>query len=412
MKKFVSFFSIALAGLMLFSGCSQAASVPESQLLAQSDSETNQSTRQLTPLQASDGTSYGGVSEQGLYIVSPAVNVDGSTNLMYLDFNTKQKIVLCSQPNCTHSTDSCTGYLSYSAGGIAVEVVGEDVILFFLGNVYTSQSEQDTVLPHIEIMKMDASERRTTLTLEANQSVNRPMVTDGTFLYCERMTATEDKITSDLVQIDPVNGELTVLRKLNQEWVKGGAGSKLILMNADGDYFTYDIDTKQEENIYEETDPWVSTRLFGSILVYKQNQRFCAYNVLTGTTTEWSSYAAPTNEEATITFLDADEKHLIFSIRSDSNQTGTALADGFYVLQGESEPQPWALTYLLDNEATAIDHIANMDADTFLVITGVSMPNDSVSGNSGYIVTGENFYATISAKDYWQGNAVYVNLAG
>ena len=59
-----------------------------SQEVAQEDSTQNSVT--LTALQRSDGWNYGGSGSDGFYYVSSSVRDDGSANLMYLDYATRQ----------------------------------------------------------------------------------------------------------------------------------------------------------------------------------------------------------------------------------------------------------------------------------------------------------------------------------
>lgn len=90
-------------------------------------------------------------------------------------------------------------------------------------------------------MGLDGSNRKTTFTFESNQQINRPLVTDGTNIYCELDTATEDgQLKAELVRVNPVTGTKDTLCALNQEWIKGSAGSTIILLNANGCYSSYD----------------------------------------------------------------------------------------------------------------------------------------------------------------------------
>ena len=89
-----------------------------------------------------------GVEGSTLYILVPSEH-DDSTSLMYCDYDTMQQLLLCSQPNCAHNTAACNGYLPYSAGGIVPEIVGQNLVLFYPGNVH---AEENATLPRIETM--------------------------------------------------------------------------------------------------------------------------------------------------------------------------------------------------------------------------------------------------------------------
>ena len=66
----------------------------------------------------------------------PAPNVWGnmvfstkSKIVHYYDMELRRQVVLCSQPNCTHSSEDCTAYLGGS-GSTTYQVVGDDVASF------------------------------------------------------------------------------------------------------------------------------------------------------------------------------------------------------------------------------------------------------------------------------------------
>ena len=165
-------------------------------------------------------------TQNSVTLTSSSVRDDGSANLMYLDYATMEKIYLCNQPNCNHDTEACTSYLPYSAGGILPCVIGQNLVLVFPGNVHASADTSSTVMPHLEVMGLDGSNRKTTFTFESNQQINRPLVTDGTNIYCELDTATEDgQLKAELVRVNPVTGTKDTLCALNQEWIKGSAGT-------------------------------------------------------------------------------------------------------------------------------------------------------------------------------------------
>lgn len=244
-----------------------------SQEVAQEDSTQNSVT--LTALQRSDGWNYGGSGSDGFYYVSSSVRDDGSANLMYLDYATMEKIYLCNQPNCNHDTEACTSYLPYSAGGILPCVIGQNLVLVFPGNVHASADTSSTVMPHLEVMGLDGSNRKTTFTFESNQQINRPLVTDGTNIYCELDTATEDgQLKTELVRVNPVTGTKDTLCALNQEWIKGSAGSTIILLNANGCYSSYDPVSGDRKDIVTVDNASVDSLLQGTTLAYKDNGFF------------------------------------------------------------------------------------------------------------------------------------------
>lgn len=154
-------------------------------------------------------------------------------------------------------------------------VIGQNLVLVFPGNVHASADTSSTVMPHLEVMGLDGSNRKTTFTFESNQQINRPLVTDGTNIYCELDTATEDgQLKAELVRVNPVTGTKDTLCALNQEWIKGSAGSTIILLNANGCYSSYDPVSGDRKDIVTVDNASVDSLLQGTTLAYKDNGFF------------------------------------------------------------------------------------------------------------------------------------------
>lgn len=351
---------------------------------------------QFTALQQSDGWNYGGSGPDGFYFVSADCREDGSTNLLYLDYATGQQVYLCSQPNCSHDTDACTSYLPYSAGGILSSVVGDRLVLIFPGNLQEAAGT-DTVLPHIETMGLDGSDRKTTVTFGANQVISRPLVTDGKYLYTRLSTTTEDgSFTAQLVRIDPDGGEPEALCDLNQEWLKGGAGSRLILWDADQTYAAYDPATGERTTLYQAEDALFTSNLFGSTLAYLQDGVFHLLDVTTGEDKVLSGYQVSEEEKPCISILDADEDHLIFRLENSGSST-------YSMLTADQPPQPWNLVYSAGGTDMPYARITPVGDDRYLVVAGQDSPQGSGLQEGPYAVTGAPQYRLMSQEDYWNG---------
>lgn len=351
---------------------------------------------QFTALQQSDGWNYGGSGPDGFYFVSADCREDGSTNLLYLDYATGQQVYLCSQPNCSHDTDACTSYLPYSAGGILSSVVGDRLVLVFPGNLQEAAGT-DTVLPHIETMGLDGSDRKTTVTFGANQVISRPLVTDGQYLYTRLSTTAEDgSFTARLVRIDPDGGEPEALCDLNQEWLKGGAGSRLILWDADQTYVAYDPATGERTTLYQAKDALFTSNLFGSTLAYLQDGVFHLLDVTTGEDKVLSGYQVSEEEKPCISILDADEDHLIFRLENSGSST-------YSMLTADQPPQPWNLVYSAGGTDMPYARITPVGDDRYLVVTGQDSPQGSGLQEGPYAVTGAPQYRLMSQEDYWNG---------
>lgn len=396
-KRILTAMSLLLA-LLLF-GCGGSAS----QAAALQDTSA-QNSAVFTALQRSSGWNYGGYAKDGFYYVSSAVREDGSANLMYLDYTTMQTIYLCGQPNCSHDTEACTSYLPYSAGGVLCSVVGEQLVLVFPGNVHSSASASSTVLPHIEVMGLDGADRKTTVTFEASQQINRPLVTDGTSIYCELDTVTDDgNMNAELIRVSPDAGTCETVCPLNQEWVKGGAGSRLILLDVNGCYTAFDPATGKRETLRTVSNASIDSLLQDTTLVYKENGYCHLLDLTSGQTTTLSGFALPGDGEAFVNLVDADATHLIFQIETASHQSGAGMKDGYYMVTGDEAPQKWNLLYTAGEDAMPSERVTAVSGGRYLVITGAAPPQENI--NSQYVATGEKQYVLMPQENYWNGAA-------
>lgn len=289
----------ALFGMMVLVSCSSHDSaknvtVTSEQGGAESQAASDIVSKPLTLLQSNDGWSYGAAGAKGFYFVSAAVRSDDSTSLMYCDYDTMQQILLCSQPNCAHNTAACNGYLPYSAGGIVPEIVGQNLVLFYPGNVH---AEENATLPRIETMGLDGSDRTEKITFAANQEFLRPMVTDGDFIYACMWETSDNSMKSFLVRIDPTAGTCEKMFSMDSTWIKGVVGDKLLLKSTSGDnseWFTYDPVTGEQAVLYTESSSVLQpAAVYGQTLVYQKGDHFHLLDLSTGQDTELAGYTVP-----------------------------------------------------------------------------------------------------------------------
>ena len=404
----------ALFGMMVLVSCSSHDSaknvtVTSEQSGAESQAAADIVSKPLTLLQSNDGWSYGAAGAKGCYFVSAAVRSDDSTSLMYCDYDTMQQLLLCSQPNCAHNTAACNGYLPYSAGGIVPEIVGQNLVLFYPGNVH---AEENATLPRIETMGLDGSDRTETITFAANQEFLRPMVTDGDFIYACMWETSDNSMESFLVRIDPTAGTCEKMFSMDSTWIKGVVGDKLLLKSTSGDnseWFTYDPVTGEQAVLYTESSSVLQpAAVYGQTLVYQKGDHFHLLDLSTGQDTELAGYTVPDQAVSYVNLYYADDGKLLFEQCSNAG-ADSQYADGFYVLESDKEPSPWTLTYSLYDKDTACAVVAAKDADTYLVAAGVqdTAAVQADDGASKYVSTGERRYALISKADYWSGNANY-----
>lgn len=169
-RAFFALIVAALIALSLFAGCTpQSGSSP----LDPQENSGQASTGRLRHITDSYGFPSGETRE-GYYMVEQ--NGTGFF-INYIDFESRQKTVLCNKPECTHSNDACPANLSRNA-----YVFEGDACLYIWYN--ESDGDDKDSLARIERMDYDGSNRKTVYTFDKMVDIiNRGMALDGNLLY-------------------------------------------------------------------------------------------------------------------------------------------------------------------------------------------------------------------------------------
>ena len=159
-----------------------------------------------------------------------------------------------------------------SPGGVLPEVVGDQLVLFYLGQTHGYDEEGQSANPRLEVMELDGSGRRETLSFSPNQMVEKPMLTDGENIYARLTTYQADETKAELIGINPTQGTYKVVCSLDanqNERIWGCAGSYLILYRtqqegAGLELCKLNLQTTECETIYQ----WNETQALGPVWRY------------------------------------------------------------------------------------------------------------------------------------------------
>ena len=197
-------------------GCRQQ--TPESTAAPQTSipQTASEQRKGLTSLQNADGFVYGATTEEGFYHVQESDEADGSLNIYYTDYSSLQTVILCSQPNCNHHSESCTGWVPYTGNGVSLMAVGEQLVLVYPGGSGTDK-DGTPMFPRIQTADPDGNNRRTVVSFEANQEFFGPYLTDGKSLYARQDTYTDQGCDSALVAVNLETGEASTIFSLNSD---------------------------------------------------------------------------------------------------------------------------------------------------------------------------------------------------
>lgn len=407
--------AIAIAAVFLVA-CTGSPAAPQN---TEPTTEEFRGTQQLTMLQGFGGVPIGGFGTDGLYFVTPWARSDGSFNLWYADYDTHLILPLCAQPNCTHQSDSCTSYIPLSPGGVLPEVLGDQLVLFYLGQTHGFDEHTQSANARLEVMELDGSGRRETLSFSPNKMVEKPMVTDGKIIYARLTTYLAEETKAELIGIDPNQGTYQVICPLDasqNERIWGCAGSHLILYRThqeemESELCRLNLQTLETQTIYQWDETQTYPSLYEDTLVY-QNQTdhsFHLMNVLSMDDTALPQYVLPERGSDTwVVVYDYDQGQLLFEEVSINSQTKCLEKETFYTLCADTGTlQEWPLVYSYQEKTVPVTRVTDIDDEHYLVIFSeedVSIAEESMDGSVYYAPGAKKQYASISKTDYWAGN--------
>lgn len=161
-----------LMAATLLAGCAAPAEkAPSGPALAEPAQETGpnfESQRQLSCVTAA--------GEKGMYLCESFWPF--SCSLLYLDFETRQEVFLCTQPNCSHSTDSCPAFISLEGGRYP------PIVLTAGGRVLLLRTGASGDMPSgLQAADADGGNLKDLIRLPASENMGSQLYFDGEWLY-------------------------------------------------------------------------------------------------------------------------------------------------------------------------------------------------------------------------------------
>lgn len=392
----------------------------------QSEQETISTEKTFTALQDYGGVSYGSGNDDGFYFIRTTPFEDGSTNIMYLDYDTKSQVYLCSNPNCLHQNDACTSWVPFSGGGAVPALVGNKVGLVYPGSNYHYTELGALSLPHVESMNFDGSERKIIATFDANQTIESPYVTNGTFLYFRLTTTMQDTETAEIVQIDMQTGDMQnyiTLDSSKNQRIWGAFNQNIILYsyknstteglaNPDAyDLILFDTTNRTMRTVFSWENTLPNPALFESKLVSfdEASKKILIKDLLTEEIQflEHFSISAETSS-SDIIFFNLKDDNLLFCTRTWNDAKKTHLKDQiFYSLDiSTGQSQPFEMQYEFLEEQSPVSIIASPpNRDFYIVIKSEALTEVQLTNSEGVnfnIPVSVREYALINKQNYWK----------
>ena len=214
-------------------------------------------------LRFSKGVSIHG-DEKGAYF--PLLTAWDKATVCYADYDTRQVVALCADPNCAHDTDACPAYLGNRRPELAW--TGGKVVLFYQG----MDTDETKVLPHIDVMNPDGSDRHKVCDLEANQEYNGGVAASGDSLYFLLTTYEANGYSTELVRLNLTSGSLVTVCKVEKTtFLMGVACGQLIVKHfgmPEGESQLSDI--SEQRHILTAIDPTTGAK--STVAEWKQDE--------------------------------------------------------------------------------------------------------------------------------------------
>lgn len=389
-----------------------------------SEEDVKNEERTFSALQSSDGFSWGGFGEEGLYYVNAAGRSDGSCNLCYVDYQSAQSMCLCSQPNCTHDNESCSSYLIPTPGGIVTERVAERIILFFQNSPF--YDPDNTSKARVESIALNGSDRKVIHEFSPNEIPQKPMLTDGKSVFFVLWSVeTEEKESANLVSLDIYSGELSIVKNMDtsiNERIWGTDGQDFVIYrytapmseeNWQYELISWNPATGNEKQLYNWSSGEDRPILQGDTLVIKGEDGF--YHLLKLDTLEdiaLTHYPLPEKDSGvSLSIMAADQSHLI--IRESRLSDNGKAVDTYYMLDSEGQKEDWNLLFDVDGDVQPYTIVTDISDDSYLVYIGeneISEISVSVDGTTNRLIASRKNYAVMKAADYWNGENILTKI--
>lgn len=193
--------------------------------------ETNDTHTELKLVTSTEGMFglVGSVSPNGYYDIR--FNEDGSSNIVYTDFDTAQTVYLSSDVVASHTSEEDPSWFQYGISYLFV--INDKLYAVYPGALFAPPDSADAKKACVYEMRLDGSERRVLTEFEASKRMMHSVATDGDSFYTviEAVTPLGQNV-NELTKVDLETGEQEVLCAMPiGEFVVGAFKDQLVLEN-------------------------------------------------------------------------------------------------------------------------------------------------------------------------------------
>lgn len=349
----------------------------------------------------------------------------GSTNIIYTDYASAQRVYLCNQPNCAHNDDTCTSWFKIF-GDAVVFADNNSGKVFLLSSGYADEPLGDEdVQGKIYAMNADGSDRKVLYRLGGKESFTDAAAMDNTYIYATVQYADEAAggLKKEIRRINMTNGDASAVCQLENysDRIFGAFGTSLVIQTTDESnrrYYCADVHSGNKSDVLYEYNylDGVRTEAVNGATLYSIREA-----------------AAPLYSVYSVDLQSGEEKEIVPSL--EVYNVDTLHIDSFFdnrMLIGMADNRDVQnirfLLYNVNLNANSLNTcelnfaffqdtrnvtILSEYADSFLVEMGVEQGQVTLVGNDGLPYTVEATipqYALISKSDFWSNVPNYAPI--
>ena len=168
--------------IICLGGCNSASSSKITDTSASSKYETDLSNSTPIVLIRDEFTHNTGMGN-GVGYYSLLQNEDMTTNILYMDYKTKEQVYLCERPECLHNDSTCNSWLGTVYGGANIFVVDNTLLIVQWGSANLANDYGEIALPTFYTANLDGSDRKMCIRLDATEQLEGGLAYSGRNLY-------------------------------------------------------------------------------------------------------------------------------------------------------------------------------------------------------------------------------------
>ncbi|MDD2993516.1 MAG: hypothetical protein PHG73_08245 [Pygmaiobacter sp.] len=432
MKKRVSCIAAFFSAALLFYACGNGVSLLSNQQAEQGASSSvpagseNSQLKVVTSVLGLTYTARAGTNN-GYYELW--CRPDGSANILYTDYKTKQRVYLSAQPNSDHHNEADPSWIKYTIGGTVPFVTATKLYVCQLGLNDLGLSYKAEDLPKVWQMDLNGDNRRELFSLPADETFceSSVFVADEQNLYVLVKKHFEEGTEFQLLRVYTTTGEKNLVDQFpyDADYNVVGCFPKGLLITT----VTTKNDKTQswkelyENQVYTLNRYFLDTGKLEPILTWKQgdilgvpdNEKFyywerstCTIKSLDIATLEKRTIAqnvfSQNLAQGAIKVTGSYDSHILFLVSDESYDSSTLFAIDL--------SSGLLSTLKMQCEDRKISIFAE-GPDCFVVNAGensVSVPDVAIDGTPMETMIQEHKMALITKEDYWNNRENFIEI--